>query len=327
MAKKRIMTWIKATGNWMHLGNYFGAIKPLFDMASDESNDVSVFLPDLHSLTSVHDWDELRRNRDRLLKEFFALMPEWANITVYEQSKIKHINDITWMLSSVTPYSLMCRAHSFKDAQNKGTDLNMATFNYPILMAADIISYDFDIIPVGKDQKQHIEFARDIAGNFNKIYKTDIFKLPEEKIDENVMTIPGTDWRKMSKSYDNFIGIFDSKKLLKKKIMSIVTGSEALEDVKDPESCNVFAIIKLFATQEKQDEIAVKYRAWNYWYGHAKLELLDIILDYFSQAREKYESFEKDMSHIEKSLDEWNSKLNKICDEKYEKLLKITGLN
>ncbi len=311
----------------MHLGNYFGAIKPLFDMASDSSNEVSVFLPDLHSLTSVHDWDELRRNRERLLKEFFALMPEWANITVYEQSKITHINNITWMLSSVTPYALMTRAHSFKDAQNKGTDLNMATFNYPILMTADIISYDFDVIPVWKDQKQHIEFARDIAGNFNKTYKTEIFKLPEEQIDENVMTIPGTDWRKMSKSYDNFIGIFDSEKLLKKKIMSIVTGSEALEDAKDPESCNIFAIIKLFATQVQQDQIAAKYRAGNYWYGHAKLELLEIILEYFAIARKKYDTYENNMSYIEKKLEEWNAELNKICNEKYKKLLKITGLN
>ncbi len=320
------MTGIKATGNGMHLGNYFGAIKPLFDMAGWK-DDVSVFLPDLHSLTSVHDGATLKNNRNRLLKEFFALMPEGVKITVYEQSKITHINNITWMLSSVTPYSLMCRAHSFKDAQSKGSDINMATFNYPILMAADIISYDFDIIPVGKDQKQHIEFARDIAGNFNKIYKTDIFKLPEEKIDENVMTIPWTDGRKMSKSYDNFIWIFDSEKLMKKKIMSISTDSKQLEESKDPDTCNVFAIIKLFANQAKQDEIASKYRAGNYWYGHAKLELLEIILEYFKTARERYNSYENDMSMIEKSLDEWNEKLNKLCTQKYEKLLKITGLN
>jgi tryptophanyl-tRNA synthetase len=142
---------------------------------------------------------------------------------VFEQSKVKRINDITWTLSSVTPYSLMLRAHSFKDAQNKNSDINMATFNYPILMASDIISYDIDLVPVGKDQKQHLEFARDIAGNFNRTYQTDIFKLPEPIISEELMTIPGTDGRKMSKSYDNFIGIFDDEKKLKKKIMSIVT--------------------------------------------------------------------------------------------------------
>jgi len=323
---KKILTGIKPTGNWMHIWNYFGALKPLFDMAEDKNNDVYVFLPDFHSLTSVHNGETLKNNRIRLLKEFFALMPENSNITVFEQSKITNLNNINWILNSVTPYSMMLRAHSFKDAQNKKVDINMATFNYPILMAADIITYDFDIVPVWKDQKQHLEFARDIAEKFNKTYKCDIFKLPEAKINEELMTIPGTDWRKMSKSYDNFIWIFDSPKVIKKKIMSIVTWSETLEEAKDPENCNVFALIKLFASKEKREEIAKKYRAWNYWYGHAKLELFDIILDYFKQAREKYEFFENNFDYIEKKLEEWNAKMNKIADEKYEKLLSITGL-
>ena len=323
---KKILTWIKPTGNGMHMWNYFGALKPLFDMACDKNNDVYVFLPDFHSLTSVHDWETLRNNRIRLLKEFFALIPENSNITVFEQSKINNLNNINWILNSVTPYSLMLRAHSFKDAQNKNSEINMATFNYPILMAADIISYNFDIVPVWKDQKQHLEFARDIAGNFNKTYKCDIFKLPEAKIDENLMTIPWTDWRKMSKSYNNFIWIFDSEKQIKKKIMSIITWSETLEEPKDPEKCSVFALIKLFATKEKQDEIAKKYKAGNYWYWHAKLELLEIILDYFKDARKKYNSFENNMDFIYEKLEEGNAKMNKIADEKYEKLLSITWL-
>ena len=323
---KKILTGIKPTGNWMHLWNYFGALKPLFDMSNDKNNDVIIFLPDFHSLTSVHDWEQLKNNRIRLLKEFFALMPENTNITVFEQSKINNLNNINWILNSVTPYSMMLRAHSFKDSQNKNSEINMAVFNYPILMAADIISYDFDIVPVWKDQKQHLEFARDIAWNFNKIYKCDIFKLPEAKIDENLMTIPWTDGRKMSKSYDNFIWIFDSEKQIKKKIMSIVTGSETLEEVKDPETCNVFTLIKLFASKEKQEEISSKYKAGNYWYGHAKLELLEIVLEYFKEARKKYNNFENNMDYIYKKLEEWNSKMNKICDEKYEKLLKIIWL-
>jgi len=323
---KKILTGIKPTGNGMHLWNYFGALKSLFDMAKEEWNDVYVFLPDFHSLTSVHNGETLRNNRKRLLKEFFALMPENVEITVFEQSKINNLNNINWIISSVTPYSMMLRAHSFKDSQNKNSEINMATFNYPILMAADIISYDFDIVPVGKDQKQHMEFARDIAGNFNKTYNCEIFKLPEAKIDENLMTIPGTDWRKMSKSYDNFIWIFDSPKQIKKKIMSIVTGSETLEEPKNPDTCNVFALIKLFATPEKQEEIAKKYKAWNYWYGHAKLELLDLVLKYFEKARQKYESFEENFDYIEQKLEEWNAKMNKILDKKYEEILKITGL-
>ena len=323
---KKILTGIKPTGNGMHMWNYFGALKPLFDMAKIKWNDIYVFLPDFHSLTSVHNGEILRNNRKRLLKEFFALIPENTNITVFEQSKINNLNNINWILNSVTPYSMMLRAHSFKDSQNKKSIINMAVFNYPILMTADIIGYDFDIVPVGKDQKQHIEFARDIAENFNKTYNCDIFKLPEAKIDEELMTIPGTDSRKMSKSYDNFIWIFDSPKVIKKKIMSIVTGSETLEEIKNPEKCNVFSLIKLFATEEKQKEIAKKYKDWNYWYGHAKIELLNLVLDYFKEAREKYENFEANFNFIEKKLEEWNSKMNKICDEKYEKLLKIIWL-
>jgi len=323
---KKILTGIKPTWNWMHMWNYFGALKPLFDMDSDKNNDVYVFLPDFHSLTSVHDPEILRNNRNRLLKEFFALMPDNSNITVFEQSKINNLNNINWILNSVTPYSMMLRAHSFKDSQNKNSEINMATFNYPILMTADIISYDFDIVPVWKDQKQHLEFARDIAWNFNKTYNCDIFKLPEAKIDENLMTIPWTDWRKMSKSYDNFIWIFDSPKVIKKKIMSIVTWSESLEEPKDPENCNIFSIIKLFANIEKQEEISKKYKAGNYGYGHAKLELLEIVLEYFKIAREKYESYENNMDFIYEKLEHWNNKMNKIADEKYEKLLKIVWL-
>jgi tryptophanyl-tRNA synthetase len=202
----------------------------------------------------------------------------------------------------------------------------MAVFNYPILMTSDIITYDTDIVPVWKDQIQHIEFARDIAGNFNKTYKTDLFKLPEHHVEKEIQTIPWTDGRKMSKSYDNFIWIFDDKKTLKKKIMSIVTWSEALEDSKDPSKCNVFALIKLFASKEKQKEIATKYKAGNYWYWHAKLELLDIILDYFEEARARYYSFENDISIIENALEKGNKEANEIADRKYSEMMRVVGL-
>ncbi len=322
---KKVLTWIKPTGNGMHIGNYFGAFKPFLELAKWKQ--AFMFIPDFHSLTSVHDWETLRLNKLRLLKEYFALLPDDPNIVVFEQSKIKNINDITWILNSVTPYSLMLRAHSFKDAQNKESDINMAVFNYPILMASDIISYDIDIVPVGKDQKQHLEFARDIAGFFNKTYKTDLFKLPEPHIEASVMTIPGTDGRKMSKSYDNFIGIFDSEKILKKKIMSIVTGSEELDDSKDPESCNVFALIKLFADEARQSEIAAKYKAGWYWYGHAKLELLEIILDYFKEPRARFAHFENDMSYIEDKLEAGNKLAWDIAAKKYAEMMNLVGLS
>lgn len=321
---KKILTGIKPTGDWMHIGNYLWAFKPFLDLT--KGNKAYIFVADYHSLTSVHDKETLEHNKNRILKEYFALLPKDTEIVVFEQSKIKNINNIMWMLTSVTPYSLMLRAHSFKDSQNKNSEINMATFNYPILMTADIITYNTDIVPVWKDQIQHLEFARDIAWNFNKTYKTDLFKLPTHHVEEVVQTIPWTDGRKMSKSYNNFIWIFDDEKTLKKKIMSIVTWSEALEDKKDPETCNIFALIKLFATQEKQDEIAAKYRAWNYWYWHAKLELLDIILDYFKEQRAKYNEFENDMSYIEQKLAEWNKLANEMADKKYSEMMEIVGL-
>lgn len=209
----------------------------------------------------MHNAETLQYNKKRLAAEFFALMPEDSPFFIFEQSKMEYINDITWILSSVTPYSLMLRAHSFKDSKNKGVDLNMAVFNYPILMAADIIAYDVDLVPVGKDQKQHLEFARDIAGNFNKTYKQDFFKLPEAYVQKELETIPGTDGEKMSKSYGNTIGIFDDEKTLKKSIMSIVTDDTPLESPKDPESCNVFALMKFFASPERLATIREKYIA------------------------------------------------------------------
>jgi len=308
----------------MHIWNYFGAFKPFVELS--EWKTAYIFIADYHSLTSVHDKETLKSNKLRLLKEYFALLPVDTNIIVFEQSKVKRINDITWIFSSVTPYSLMLRAHSFKDTQNKNSEINMSVFNYPILMTSDIVSYDIDIVPVWKDQIQHLEFARDIAWNFNKTYKTDLFKLPVAHIEKDLQTIPWTDGRKMSKSYDNFIWIFDDEKTLKKKIMSIVTDTKWLEDKKDPETCNVFSIIKLFASIEKQEEIASKYRAWNYWYWHAKLELLDIILEYFKDARDRYNSFESDMSFIENKLKEWEIIANKIVDKKYKEMIDIVGL-
>ncbi len=315
----RILTWIKPTWDWMHLWNYLGMMRPLIDISKKWKT--YLMIADLHSLTSVHSWEKLRSNTDRMLKEIFSLIPD--DIVVFKQSDIKRLNDISWILSSVTPYSLMLRAHSFKDSQNKNSNINMATFNYPILMTADIISYDIDIVPVWKDQKQHLEFARDIAEDFNKRYNTDVFKLPEPEIKKSVWTIPWTDGRKMSKSYNNFIWIFDDEKTLKKKIMSIETDDTPLENPKDPDNCNVFNLIEFFADNKKTEDIRKKYLAWNYWYGHAKLELLDIILEYFSSARQKYLSYENNMWEINDRLEKWALELNEIADKKYEKISKL----
>jgi len=321
---KKILTWAKPTGEWLHLWNYLWMFKWLID--NSKWKESYLMIADYHSLTSVHDKETLKSHKKRMLCEFFALLPDDSEITIFEQSKITHINNITWILSSVTPYSLMLRAHTFKDNNAKNSDINMATFNYPILMASDIITYDIDLVPVWKDQKQHMEFARDIAGNFNKTYNTDLFKLPEPFISEEVGLIPGLDGRKMSKSYGNHIWVFDSPKVLKKKVMSIVTWSEWLEEPKNPDNCNVFALIKFFAPLEKQEEIATKYRAGNYWYGHAKLELLEILNEYFWEARKKYEYYTENFTEIEKKLEIWNKKVDEMATKKYEKMMEVIGL-
>jgi len=309
----------------MHLWNYIWMFKSLLDISKDKVS--YLMIADFHALTSVHSWDIMTKNKYRMLAEILALMPEDSDIVIFEQSKIRHLNDISWVLSSVTPYSLMLRAHSFKDSKNKNSDINMATFNYPILMAADIITYDIDVVPVWKDQKQHLEFARDIAGYFNKTYGNEIFKLPDAYIKWDSWLVIWTDGRKMSKSYDNFLWIFDDEKKLKKKIMSIVTDDKSLEEPKDPETCNIFAIIKLLTSKERQEEIKWKYLAWNYWYWHAKLELLDIFLDYFKDARKKYEKILEKPEIIKQALEKWNNILNEKAYKKYDEIKKVVWLS
>lgn len=322
---KTILTGVKPTGNGMHVGNYFWAVKPIINIS--KGNTTFLMLADLHSLTSVHDKETLEQNKKNVLMEYFALLPDDSEIIVFEQSKLVRHMDIMWILTSVTPYSLMLRAHSFKDSQAKNSDINMAVFNYPILMAADIINFDADLVPVGKDQKQHIEFARDIAENFNQTYNREFFKLPSDLISEDLWIIPGTDGRKMSKSYDNFIPIFAPEKELKKKIMSIVTDDTPLEEPKNPDTCNVFAFIKLFASEEKQNEIRGKYLAGNYGYGHAKLELLEIILEYFREERAKYFAYQNDYSLIEKKLKEGTKIAQNMIIKKYENIIDLVGLS
>jgi len=308
----------------MHIWNYFWAIKPLIELS--KGNETFLMLADLHSLTSVHNREILIQNKLNVLTEYFSFIWLDSDIIIFEQSKLERHTDIMWMLTSVTPYSLMLRAHAFKDSQTKNSEINMATFNYPILMAADIINFDSDIVPVWKDQTQHVEFARDIAWNFNKTYNTKIFKLPELHIEEEVATIPWIDWRKMSKSYNNFIPIFASEKEIKKAIMAIVTDDKPLEAPKNPETCNVFALIKLFADKEKIEEIRQKYLDWWYGYWHAKLELLNIILEHFKIPRERFETFRKNPDLIYEKINLGNEIAKKIVNNKYNKLKDIVWL-
>lgn len=324
---KKIITGIKSTGSSLHLGNLMGAVLPLQRTAV--WNDTSLFIADLHSLTSVKDGKTLAEQTFEIALEYFAILGIDTDVRIFRQSDIQNITKLMWILTNVTPYSLMLRAHSFKDAESKNTDINMGVFNYPILMAADIIGYDIEGVPVWKDQIQHLEMTRDIARGFNKIYGQDIFTDPEAIIAEEVATLPGTDGRKMSKSYDNFIGVFDDEKQLKKRIMSIVTDSKWVDEIKDPDTCNVFALYKVFGTAEQTETLRKKYTTANggFGYGHAKTALLELLTEYLRPYREARVKLLEHPEIVEQKLAEWAKEMNRRLDEKMKVVTKLVGVN
>ena len=324
--KKKIITGVKPTGASMHLGNLMGAVLPFKEIA--KNHDSALFIADLHALTSVKDGQMMRNQSLELAIEYFSIFGLDTETIIFLQSDIKNITKLMWILANVTPYSLMLRAHSFKDAEAKNADINMGTFNYPILMAADILGYGIDAVPVGKDQIQHLEMTRDMARAFNKTYRTDIFIEPEAIVSQEVATLPGIDGRKMSKSYDNFIGIFDDEKTLKKRVMSIVTDSRGVDEKKDPETCNVFALLKVFAQPEKLEEIRAKYLSENigFGYGHAKKELLEILLEYFRPYREAREKLLQNPELVEEKLNAGAKIMNQQLNGLMEKIYQLTGI-
>ena len=261
----RVLTGIQSTGT-PHLGNLLGAILPALEMAKDTQNDSFLFIADLHSLTQIKDGALLRRNTYEVAATWLAFGLDYQRVTFYRQSDVAQTAELAWYLECFFPYQRLTLAHSFKDKADRLEDVNTGLFTYPMLMAADILLYDAEIVPVGKDQLQHLEFARDVAGRFN-YQMGETFVLPKESIREDIMIIPGTDGEKMSKSRRNYINIFLSDKELKKQIMSIQTDSTPLEAPKDPNNCNVFALYKLLATEAQTAQMAANYRGGNYGFG------------------------------------------------------------
>ena len=285
----RVLTGIQSSGR-QHLGNILGAIRPAIAMSNDPKNEAYLFIADLHSLTTVKDAQVRKDNLLATAAAWLACGLDPQKVVFYAQSDLPECTELTWYLNCFTPYPMLANAHSFKDKSDNLSDVNAGLFDYPVLMASDILLYDAHVVPVGKDQKQHLEITRDLASTFNHRYG-ETFVVPEASISESVMTIPGTDGRKMSKSYGNVIDVFLPKKQLKKQVMSIVTDSTPLEDPKDPESCHVFAIYKLLATAEQTEALAAQYRGGNFGYGHAKTALLELILEEFGGAREKFDHY------------------------------------
>ena len=296
----RILTGIQSTGT-PHLGNILGAIIPAIKMAENPENDSYLFIANLHTLTQIKDANTLRSNTYSTAATWLAFGLDIEKTVFYRQSDIPQVTELSWYLSCFFPYQRLTLAHSFKDKADRLEDVNAGLFSYPMLMAADILLYDANIIPVGKDQLQHIEMTRDVASRFHaKVGEA--FVLPQGKIQENTMLIPGTDGAKMSKSRNNTINIFLSDKKLRKQIMGIQTDSTALEDPKDWSTCNCFAIYSLLANEAQIESMKANYENGNYGYGHAKQALFELIVDKFAKQRERYNYYMDHLEEIDKAL-------------------------
>ncbi|WP_027879231.1 MULTISPECIES: tryptophan--tRNA ligase [Mesoflavibacter] len=309
----RILTGIQSTGT-PHLGNILGAILPAIKLSENSDNESYLFIANLHTLTQIKNAEELRHNTYSVAATWLAFGLDIEKTVFYRQSDIPQVTELAWYLNCFFPFKRLQLAHGFKDKADRLEDVNSGLFMYPMLMAADILLYDAEIIPVGKDQLQHIEFTRDVASRFHA-KMGEAFVLPEEKLQENTMLIPGTDGEKMSKSRDNYINIFLPEKQLRKKIMSIETDSTPLEEPKDWSTCNCFAIYSLLANEEQIATMKANYENGNYGYGHAKQALYELILTTFEAQRERYNYYMQNLDKIDEALAIGAEKAKKVADK------------
>ncbi|WP_194529124.1 tryptophan--tRNA ligase [Zobellia roscoffensis] len=319
----RILTGIQSTGT-PHLGNILGAIIPAIEMAQDPKNESFLFIADMHSLTQIKNAEELRRNTYAIASTWLAFGLDIDQTVFYRQSDVPQTTELSWYLSCFFPFQRLTLAHSFKDKADRLEDVNAGLFTYPMLMAADILLYDANIVPVGKDQMQHLEITRDVASRFHA-QLGETFVLPEGKVQESTMYIPGTDGEKMSKSRGNLINLFQTDKKLRKQIMGIQTDSTPMEEPKDPTNDNVFALYKILAAQEQIEEMSANYLAGNYGYGHAKQALYEVIIDKFGDAREKYEYYMNNLQEVDEALAIGAEKARKVADGVLERVREKLG--
>jgi len=294
----RILSGIQPSGK-LHLGNYFGMMKPALEL--QKQGEAFLFIANYHALTTISDPNALRENTLDVALDFLACGLDADKTVFFRQSDVPEIAELTWLLSVVTPMGLLERCHSFKDKTAKGLPATHGLFSYPVLMAADILAYQSNVVPVGQDQKQHVEVTRDIAIKFNNQFGT-VFTIPEPSIRDTVAIVPGLDGRKMSKSYDNHIELFGAEKAMRSRVMRIITDSTPLEGVKDPDKCTVFALYRLLASPSEVETMAARYRAGGYGYGQAKQALFEAIRDYFAPFRTKRDELKKDLPYVESIL-------------------------
>lgn len=320
---ERVLTGVQSTGT-PHLGNILGAIKPAIEMANKPENDAFIFIADLHSLTQIKNAETLRNNTYSVAATWLAFGLNPDKVVFYRQSDVPQTTELTWYLSCFFPFQRLTLAHSFKDKADRLQDVNAGLFTYPMLMAADILLYDANIVPVGKDQLQHIEITRDVASRFHA-QLGETFVIPEAKVQEETMYIPGTDGTKMSKSKDNYINVFLPEKKLRKQVMSIATDSTPLEEPKDPTTCNVFAMYRLLASPEQVQQMAANYAGGNYGYGHAKQALYELILEVFAEPRKKYAYYMENLEELDNVLQKGAAKAASVADKTLARVRKKLG--
>lgn len=319
----RVLSGIQPTGRF-HLGNYFGAIRQYIELQHHEQ--AFYFIADLHALTTVRNAQDLQQYTLDAALDLLALGLDPAQATLYRQSDVPEVTELTWLLMTVTQMSLLEKCHAYKDKLAKGLAADAGLFTYPVLMAADILAYDSNLVPVGQDQVQHLEVTRDIAQRFNHIYQQEVFVLPEGHVLSATAKVPGTDGEKMSKSYGNTIEIFEPPKKLRKKFMSIKTDSKQVEDPKDPATCSVFGLYQLFASDEEQQALAERYRAGGMGYGDAKQTLYEKALDFFGEARSRREQLEQDPAFVEDVLQTGATKAREKAREVLTRARQACGL-
>jgi tryptophanyl-tRNA synthetase len=319
----RILTGIQSSGK-PHLGNILGAMKPAIDLSNDSKNESFFFIADLHSLTTIKDPKTRIENTNAVAAAWLACGFNTQKNTFYRQSRVPEVCELNWYMNCFTPFPMLANAHSFKDKADRLADVNAGLFIYPVLMACDILLYDANIVPVGKDQRQHLEMTRDMASSFNNKYE-EVFVLPEAQISEEVMTVPGTDGQKMSKSYGNTIDIFQADKPLRKNIMKIVSDSTPLEQPKDPDKDITFSLYSLLANDSQIEEMRQNYLGGNYGYGHAKQALYELIIEKFAKERETYNYYMENRSLLDEELIKGEAKARKVAVEVLARVKSVLG--
>ncbi len=322
----RILTGIQASGR-PHLGNILGAILPAVKLSQNPNNESFLFIADLHSMTSIKDAKLMQENTLAVAAAWLACGFDADKNYFYRQSRLAgYHTELMWYFNCLTPFPMLANAHSFKDKSDRLSDINAGLFTYPVLQAADIVLYQANLVPVGKDQKQHLEMSKDIAAAFNRIYG-EVLTLPEPLIDENVMVIPGTDGTKMSKSYNNFIYIFLPEKQLLKAIKSIISDSTPLEDPKNPETDVTFKLYSLIASDAEIEEMRAKYLAGGFGYGHAKQALYELILQKFQKEREVFNYYMENRVALEEKLKLGEAKAKEIAENTMKEVRMVLGFN